>query len=223
VDFFREFADALLAFSRDHLYAALLLLLFIEEAGIPLPVPGDTVILLAGAEVSNGRASAATVVSLVVLATLGGSSVLYWVSRLGGMAVLGRLCRFAHIPEERVEGVGRWLRRHTGPVIVFGRLTPGFRTVTSIAAGTFGIGYFTFLVYTAISATIWAVLYLALGAAISDFYRTVAAHLFRPSPLALALLAFALSAAGVAIWQWRRSSRRLPRPAPRQRQAPVEE
>jgi len=227
VDFFREIADALLAFSRDHLYMALFLLLFIEEAGIPLPVPGDTIILLAGAEVSNGQASAPTVVSLVVLATLGGSSILYWVSRLGGVAVLGWLCRFARIPEERVEGVGRWLRRHTGPVVVFGRLTPGFRTITSIAAGTFDISYFPFLAYTAVSATIWAVLYLILGAVISDFYRTVEAYLFRPSPLALALLAFALSAAGVAIWQWRRSSGRLPRPAPRKhpegRQAPAEE
>jgi len=223
MDFFREIADALLAFSRDHLYLALFLLLFIEEAGIPLPVPGDTIILLAGAEVSNGQASAPTVVSLVVLATLSGSSILYLVSRLGGVAVLGWLCRFAHIPEERVEGVGRWLRRHTGPVIVFGRLTPGFRTITSIAAGTFNVSYLPFLVYTAVSATIWAALYLILGAVISDFYRTVAAYLFRPSPLALALLAFALSAAGVAIWQWRRSSGRLPRPAPRKRPAPAEE
>jgi membrane protein DedA with SNARE-associated domain len=223
VDFFREFADALLAFSRDHLYLSLFLLLFIEEAGIPLPAPGDTIILLAGAEVANGQASAPTVVSLVVMATLCGSSILYWVSRLGGMAVLGRLCRFAHIPDERVEGVGRWLRRHTGPVIVFGRLTPGFRTITSMAAGTFGVSYFPFLVYTAVSATIWAALYLVLGAAISDFYHTVAAYLSRPSPLALALFAFALSAAGVAIWQWRRSSGRLPRPAPRKRQVPAEE
>jgi membrane protein DedA with SNARE-associated domain len=211
VDFVWESADALLTFSRDHLYAALVLLLFIEEAGIPLPVPGDTIILLAGAEVSNERASAPTVVSLVVLATVAGSSVLYWVSRLGGMPVLSRLCRFAHIREKRVDSVGRWMRSHPGPVVVFGRLTPGFRTITSIAAGTFGINYLPFLVYTAISATIWATLYLLLGAAISDFYRTVAAYLFRPSPLALTLLAFALSAAGVAIWQWRRSARRLPR------------
>ena len=226
MDFVREFADTLLAFSREHLYAAVFLLIFIEEAGIPLPVPGDTIILLAGAEVSNGRASAPTVVSLVVLATMAGSSVLYWVSRLGGMAVLSRLCRFAHIREERVESVGRWMRGHTGPVVVFGRLTPGFRTITSIAAGTLGINYLPFLVYAAISATIWSSLYLLLGAVIRDFYRTVAAYLFRPSPLALALFAFALSAAGAAIWQWRRSARRLPRPAghpPEAGQATAEE
>jgi membrane protein DedA with SNARE-associated domain len=222
LDFVREFADTLLAFSRDHLYLALFLLLFIEEAGIPLPAPGDTFILLAGAEVSNGRASAPAVVCLVVLAALCGSSILYWVSRLGGMTVLGRICRFAHIPEERVQTVGRWLRSHPGPVIVFGRLTPGFRTITSIASGTFGIAYLPFLVYTGISATIWAVLYVVLGAAISDFYRTVAAYLFRPSPLALGLLAFMLSAAGVAVWQWRRRFPR-PRPSRHHHQAPMRE
>jgi len=208
VDFLRDFADALLDFAGGHLYLALFVLLLIEEGGIPLPVPGDTVILLAGARAAEGEGNPLVAAALVVAATLIGSSGLYWVSRLGGMTVLSRICRWLRIKEDRLDTVGRWIHRYRGPAIVFGRLTPGLRTATTMAAGTFQVSYPAFLAYTALSATIWAFLYLLLGAAVSDFYRTVAAYLFRPSPLALGLLAFALSALGAAIWQWRRGLRR---------------
>lgn len=208
MDFLRDFADTLLSFASDHLYLALFVLLLIEEAGIPLPVPGDTLILLAGSRVAEGDGSPLAAAALVVLATLIGSSGLYWIARLGGMTVLSRITRWLRIKQDRLDRTGEWIRRHRGPAIVFGRLTPGLRTATTMAAGTFRVSYPAFLAYTALSATIWATLYLLMGAAITDFYRTVEAYLFRPSPLALGLLAFTLSALGAATWQWRRSMQR---------------
>jgi len=205
---FRQIADALLAFADDHIYGALFLLLFLEEGGIPLPAPGDTVILLAGAQIDRGQASIPIVVLLVVMATLLGSSVLYWISRLGGMPVVLRVCQVLHIREERLDRLGAWIRRHRGIAIVFGRLTPGLRTVTTIAAGVFQVNYTAFLAYTALSATIWALLYILLGAFVHSFYRNVAHYLFRPSALALVLLAFVVAAATVAFRRWRASRRR---------------
>jgi membrane protein DedA with SNARE-associated domain len=200
---FREIADAILSFADHHLYGALFALLFVEEAGIPLPAPGDTVILLAGAQVDKGQASLLVVVLFVVLSTLLGSSILYWISRLGGMPVVLRVCQFLHIKEERLEKLGVWIRRHRGVAIVFGRLTPGLRTVTTIAAGVFQVNYGAFLAYTAVSATIWALIYVRLGAFVHGSYRHVAHYLFRPSVLALALLAFVIAAATVAFRRWR--------------------
>ncbi len=205
---FRQIADALLAFADHHIYGALFLLLFLEEGGIPLPAPGDTVILLAGAQIDRGQASIPIVVLLVVMATLLGSSVLYWISRLGGMPVVLRVCQVLHIREERLDKPGAWIRRHRGVAIVFGRLTPGLRTVTTIAAGVFQVNYTAFLAYTALSATIWAAVYILLGAAVHSFYRNVAHYLFRPSALALLLLAFVIAAATVAFRRWRASRRR---------------
>ena len=205
---FRQIADALLTFADHHIYGALFLLLFLEEGGIPLPAPGDTIILLAGAQIDRGQASIPIVVLLVVMATLLGSSVLYWISRLGGMPVVLRLCQVLHIREERLDKPGAWIRRHRGIAIVFGRLTPGLRTITTIAAGVFQVNYTAFLAYTALSATIWALLYIILGAFVHSFYRNVAHYLFRPSALALLLLAFVIAAATVAFRRWRASRRR---------------
>ena len=207
MEVFHEIADAILAFADDHLYVALLVFLLIEEAGIPLPAPGDTIILLAGAQVSRGEASIVIVVLLVVTATLLGSSALYWISRLGGMPVLVRVCQTLRIKPERIDRTGDWVRRHRGVAIVFGRLTPGLRTVTSIAAGLFQVNYGAFLIYTAISATIWAFLYILVGAIVHTFYRTVAAYLFRPSVLGVLLLSFVIAAAVVAIRRRRAAMR----------------
>ncbi len=205
---FREIADAILSFADHHLYGALFALLFAEEAGIPLPAPGDTVILLAGAQVDKGEASLFVVVLFVVLATLLGSSILYWISRLGGMPVVLRVCQFLHIKEDRLDKPGAWIRRHRGVAIVFGRLTPGLRTVTTIAAGVFQVNYGAFLAYTAVSATIWALIYVRLGAFVHGSYRHVAHYLFRPSVLAFALLAFVIAAATVAFRRWRAARER---------------
>lgn len=199
MEILRDFADALLAFADDHLYLALFLLLFIEEAGVPLPVPGDTLILLAGAQASAGEGNPFVAAVLVVVATLLGSSLLYWVSRLGGMPVLQRISRFLRIREERLDATGEWLRRHRGPAIVFGRLTPGLRIVTTVAAGTFSVNYGAFLGYTALSATIWAAIYLTLGASVRTFYRTIGDWLWPPNPIALALAVFVIVAAIVAL------------------------
>ena len=209
MEILHDLADALLAFADDHLYLALFFLLFIEEAGVPLPVPGDTLILLAGAQTSAGEGSPIIAAILVVLATLLGSSVLYWVSRLGGMPVLQRISRFLRIREERLDEAGRWLRAHRGRAIVFGRLTPGLRTVTTVAAGTFQVNYVAFLGYTAVSATLWAAIYLSLGASIRSFYRTVGDWLWPPNPVALALAVFVIAAAVVALRRraWRSEAR----------------
>ena len=204
---FRQVADALLAFADHHIYVALFLFLLIEEAGIPLPAPGDTLILLAGAQIGRGEASIPVVVLLVILATLFGSSVLYWISRLGGMPVVQQVCQVIHLREERLERPGRWIREHRGVAIVFGRLTPGFRTLTSISAGVFQVNYGAFLAYTALSATIWAFIYIVLGAAIRNFYQTVAHYLFRPSVLGILLLAFVIAAATVAVRRRRAAAR----------------
>ncbi len=204
---FRQIADALLSFADYHIYAALFLLLFLEESGIPLPAPGDTVILLAGAQIDRGEASVPIVVLLVVVATLMGSTILYWISRMGGMPVLLRVSQFLRIRPERIDKTGAWIRRHRGVAIVFGRLTPGLRTITTIASGIFQVDYAAFLVYTCISATIWAGIYIFLGVAIHSFYRNVAHYLFRPSALGLLLLAFVIAAAYVAFQRWRASRR----------------
>ncbi|OGD92706.1 hypothetical protein A2697_04050 [Candidatus Curtissbacteria bacterium RIFCSPHIGHO2_01_FULL_41_44] len=153
----------MIGFLENFNLGRLFLLLFLEEAGIPLPVPGDVFIFIAGTQSRMGKINFLEVVGIVFTATVLGSSILYFISAKLARPVVLKLGKFLRVDETKINKVSRWFSQKGGTAIVIGRLTPGFRTVTSIAAGLLGFPYPTFLGFTGIAAIIWAVLYFTLG------------------------------------------------------------
>ena len=142
---------------------ALFLLLLIEETGVPLPAPGDLVILFAGYRASMGQMGVLEACLAVTLAVMMGSTILYTLSRKFGHIVLFKYGKLVHLDEEKLTKVERWIHKH-GPVMVLvGRLTPGLRTPTSIMAGVFEVPFLQFLFYATLSAVMWSGFWLGLG------------------------------------------------------------
>lgn len=176
-------------------YLALFLLLGIEEAGVPLPLPGDTAIMFLGYRVSLGLANPLLVILDITLATLLGSSLLYYVSRRLGRPAIVRFGRYIRLDEDRLSQIEGWFAKHGVPAIVFGRMIPGLRTLISIAAGIFEIPYRSFAPATALSAFLWAVLYMLLGVILTKGYLAVTGFLTGHTQwlvLALAIVALLL-------------------------------
>ncbi|HLY32029.1 MAG TPA: DedA family protein [Ktedonobacterales bacterium] len=142
---------------------ALFILLVIEEAGVPIPLPGDALIALAGAQPHATLLSLMFVLLLSALASFLGSSALYWVMRRGGRPVLHRLTSFMRLHPERMERMEHWFVRHGSRAIMVGRLIPGLRVPTSVMSGISGIPYRVYAPANALSALIWAGFYLLLG------------------------------------------------------------
>ena len=150
-------------FLRDNDEKALFLLLLIEEAGVPLPAPGDVVIMFAGYRASMGEMGILEAAIAVTLAVQLGSTVLYTISRKVGHSLLFKYGRFVHLDEKKLEKVEGWIVRH-GPVMVLvGRLTPGLRTPTSIMAGVFEVPFRHFFAYATLAALAWSGFWLASG------------------------------------------------------------
>jgi len=160
----------MLDFLIAHRYLALFLYVFIEEAGVPLPVPGD-VSILAVSTLSNVNYFG--VAFFVITATLFGSSILYFVSYKFGRAFLDKFGSKIKVTPQRAEKIQKWLAKYGGPAIVIGRLTPGLRTVTSIAAGVFKVPFRTFFIYTGIAAWIWATIYYTVGKIFGENYKSI--------------------------------------------------
>jgi membrane protein DedA with SNARE-associated domain len=155
---------ALLAALAAHQYGALFLLLLVEEAGVPLPLPGDTLLMYEGARSRTGHANAALVILLVSTAVTLGSSALYWAARRGGGPALRRYGRFLHLKPERIDAMAARFQRRGAWAIILGRLIPGFRVPTSIMAGLFAVPYRVYAPCTALSAVIWTLGYFYAGA-----------------------------------------------------------
>lgn len=162
---------AILAFVAAHQYSGLFVFLLIEEAGVPLPLPGDTLIMYAGVRSRTGETVAALAILLVAAAATLGSSALYWLARRGGRPALARYGRFLHLHPERVDRMEARFRRWGPWAIILGRLIPGLRTPTSVMAGLFAVPYRVFVPCTALSALIWTLFYFYLGALFEPQWR----------------------------------------------------
>jgi membrane protein DedA with SNARE-associated domain len=187
---------------------ALFLLLFVEEAGVPLPMPGDIVIMFAGYRASQDLMGILEAAISVTLGVQLGSTLLYLVSRRFGHAILYRYGRFIHLDEEKLKRVERWIHER-GPIMVLvGRLTPGLRTPTSIISGVFEIPFHQFLFFTTISALIWSGFWLSLGYFGGTRIIPLVRDLHTPVPY---LVIVGALLAGLIVYRQRRRKSRTPR------------
>jgi membrane protein DedA with SNARE-associated domain len=144
-------------------YAGLFGVILAEEAGIPLPLPGDLFIAAMGFLAHSHRAEFLPVAGIVTLATVLGASALYLFSRHAGRPLLVRVGRrfgYTEAREARLEG---WLSRRGWSAVVIGRLIPGLRIVMTVVAGALRLPHRTFVVGTAIAGALWATIYFWLG------------------------------------------------------------
>jgi membrane protein DedA with SNARE-associated domain len=182
-------------------YAGLFAVIFAEEAGLPLPVPGDLFIAAMGFLAHTGAAAFPETAATVTTATVLGASVLYLLSRHAGRPLLLRVARRFGSSSEREARLEAWLRRRGALAVVAGRLVPGLRIVMTVVAGALRLPHATFIAGTMLAGAIWSTVYFSLGYAVGTGYARVAGEV-PPAALgpagavavALGALAFGLRA-----------------------------
>ncbi len=168
----------MLGLFHAHELATLFVAIVVEESGIPIPIPGDTLVTLAGAQTPHTIGQALAVVGVSSLAVVLGSSLLFTVVRHGGRPLLMKYGKYVLLNEQRLARMERWFASRGRRAVIFGRLIPGLRIPTTIMAGLSGIAYSEFAPTVAVAAVIWSAFYYILGSLLG---RTV--------PLVLALIA----------------------------------
>jgi membrane protein DedA with SNARE-associated domain len=199
MDIFDGLEDALAAFLQQQAYLAPLLLLTAEEAGIPLPIPGDIVLLYLGYQVAKGVLPYPAAFLLLLVAVLVGSSILYALSSRFGQRIVLTVGRYIHLDERKLLTVEEKFKRYGVWVIIFGRHIPGFRIPITLFAGLSTIRYSTFLLSTFLSVIFWIALYLVLGErlgpkTLSLLHAHSGYYLFVAVPVVLFLLYFLYAA-----------------------------
>ncbi len=173
LEFFQNLVTALYQLAAENVYLAVAIWVGIEEAGVPLPVPGETVIILGGYQASRGGASLLLLWLVGYVATMAGASTLYWVARLGGHPLVVRFGRFLRITPARLARVEGQMRDYAPFAIIVGRLVPGLRILTTVAAGVFRVPYVTFYVATSFATAVWLSAFLAIGWFLGDQWEAI--------------------------------------------------
>jgi membrane protein DedA with SNARE-associated domain len=184
---------------------ASLALLYVEESGVPIVVPGDVYVAYLG-KLAAGSAPKLIASWLGIIAVvMAGSSNLYWASRLWGRRLLDhpRVSALLRLDADRLVQAEGWLQRWGVLAIIFGRHVPGLRIPITVVAGTLKVPYTTFLPSVAVSSAIWAAIGLWLGA---TFGRSIGSFLTGNPLIYLLIVAAIVLVVAIAVIEiWRRS------------------
>lgn len=159
----RTINESTQALLRSHALAVIVAILFFEELGVPSPIPGDLMMVYAGVRVTQGRDALWMVLLLQEVATVLGATGLFFLSRRYGRPLVERYGRFIHLGPETLARMEGKIQRRGGWAIVLGRIVPGLRIVTPIAAGVLGMSFGAFLPALALGAFLYILMYTLLG------------------------------------------------------------
>ena len=155
--------QAVLTWFSDHETLLIFLAILFEESGIPMPLPADLAMALAGHRVAQGRMSLWEAFLIGQTATLAGSSILYWVGRRGGRPLLFRYGSLLRIKAHRLAQVERMITRLGPLAVIIGRQIPGLRLASPLACGVFRVPYRLFVPAMIVGSSVYIGIFIAIG------------------------------------------------------------
>lgn len=189
---------------------AILLLVFLEDFGIP--VPGETVLIAGAVFAGSGRLNIVAVGVAGFVAAVLGDNVGYAIGRFGGHALVLRWGKYVFLTPERMEKAKSFFNRHGGKIIVVARFIEGLRQANGIIAGITEMHWLRFAGFNVLGAGLWVGTWVSVGYFAGQHITTIYDYINRYSLYALIAVVVAL-----AVWiglRLRRRHRRVTEAAP---------
>jgi membrane protein DedA with SNARE-associated domain len=142
-------------------YLAVAGLVLVEDFGVP--VPGETILILAAVYAGTGRLNILLVALLGFCGAVLGDNVGFAIGHFGGRRLVLRYGRYVFITPERLDRATDFFERHGGKIIIVARFIEGLRQANGIVAGITGMHWRRFLIFNAIGAALWVGVWTTLG------------------------------------------------------------
>jgi membrane protein DedA with SNARE-associated domain len=186
-------------------------LVLVKEAGLPVPVPGDLIVIGAGVAAARGELEPLTTVVLIVFASIAGGVVQYVlvrsVARPTLLRLLGRVASADRLDREAVR-----LRRGGARSVAVARSTPGVRIIAVAASALAAIPAAAFVLGLAIGNAVFITAHFGLGFVLGEPILRVVGGAIGPLAIAGVVLA-SIGALGWVLISRRRSGDRIENPA----------
>jgi len=184
-------------------YAVVFLFVAIESLGIPLP--GETVLVTAGALAALGHLSIWWVIATAAIGGIVGDAAGYWIGRLGGLALLKRYGSVIGFNDKKLARVHTFFEKHGPKTVFLGRFIALLRTWAALLAGTAEMRYGVFTFYNVLGGITWAALFGTLGYLFGQSLPLLEQYIGQASLAAVLLVALVVA---LAIgWRWFNANR----------------
>src|SRR5258708_17161571 len=114
-------------------YWAVFFGVMLENAGVP--VPGETILLIAGYYASTGEFNIALVMIIAAGGAVVGDNIGFAIGHHYGRGVLLRVGRFFFLTPKRLEHMEKYFERHGNKTILVARFITGLRVFAALLAG----------------------------------------------------------------------------------------
>jgi membrane protein DedA with SNARE-associated domain len=144
-------------------YGYLIVFLGVMLEGVGIPLPGETVLIAAGALAHRGSLTLWETMAFGGLGAVMGGQAGYCVGRFGGRPFVLRWGRYAFITPERLGRAERFFERHGGKAVFLARFITGLRVFGALVAGMSRMSWGKFTLYSVLGGVVWATAAVALG------------------------------------------------------------
>lgn len=164
-----QISQAFLQFIDAYGYAAVAILMAMENACIP--VPSELILGFAGYLVFAERMTFTGALVAGMVGGMAGSIFAYVVGSTGGRKFVDRYGKYFLIKKSHVDLAQRWFDRYGIRAVFFSRMLPVVRTFISLPAGFARVKFPSFLLFTFAGSLPWTVLILYAGIFLGENWR----------------------------------------------------
>jgi membrane protein DedA with SNARE-associated domain len=139
-------------------YWAVLVIVMLESAGIPMP--GETVLISAAVYAgTTHNMHIGLVITAAATGAILGDNIGFWVGREFGPPLIARFGGYIGLDEKRMK-LGQYLfQRHGGKIVFFGRFVAFLRAFAALLAGVNRLSPPRFFIFNAAGGLAWASLF----------------------------------------------------------------
>lgn len=164
----------ILEFLLHHGYLVLLVWVFAEQGGLPLPsIP---LLLAAGTLAGTGRLNFEFALLCCLAGALTADTIWYRLGHTKGIKVLQLICKISLEPDSCVRRTEGLFEKQGARSLLFAKFLPGLNTVATPLAGIFHMRFRKFILFDTLGALLWAGTFLATGYIFSGQIEEIASY-----------------------------------------------
>ena len=179
-------------------YWAVFFGVMLENAGVP--VPGETILLIAGYFAARGHFHLALVMLIAATGAVIGDNIGFAIGHHYGRGLLLRFGRFFFLTPKRLAHMENYFTRYGNKTILVARFITGLRVFAALLAGASKMPWRVFFVYNVAGAILWSIVITTLGYLFGQSLPLLVKWVGRSGTVLLVVAVIV----GVIVWHLRR-------------------
>ncbi len=154
-------------------YGSFALFLLLTIGIIALPVPEETLMVIAGILMHHGKLQIPQTIIAAVLGSLCGITASYLLGRTAGHFLIIRYGKWIGIKQEHLDKAHAWFERFGKWTLFLGYFIPGIRHFTGFTAGMSSLDFKDFALFAYSGALIWVTTFLSIGYFFGNYWFSI--------------------------------------------------